>query len=423
MAYILMESPEKIQGEVTLQGSKNASLPMFGAALLHKGITILKHCPDIQDVRQMAGLLKIMGCDYQREGETCILDTKNMSMKQIPEEQVKKLRSSVVLLGAMLGRFHEAVLDYPGGCNIGDRKIDLHISVLQALGYEIQEEERKLYGKGRIHQDVKYRFPYPSVGATENAILASVLSDDYVVILENVAKEPEIVELCDMLIGMGADICGAGCDMLRIRGVKQFHDSEYQVCGDRIVSATYGAALLAVGGELTIHGLCPFPDASVLKVFRELGMEYHGGKEWIQMKVHQKKNWQYIEPYVISTAPYPGFPTDMQSQMMAVMCGHVKTGILVETIFENRMQVADELRRMGAEIYQVDNKAALIYGGRPLHGCTLYGKDLRGTAALLIAGLMAEGNTQIYGTEYIERGYEDITRDFALMGVKLKKEE
>lgn len=428
MAYISLEAPEQLSGELWLQGSKNAALPMIAAALISEGITILHNCPDIQDVDEMLDLLRVFGCRCEKVKQGVIIDGSNSAFvcdaaQKISAEKMKKTRASIVLLGALLGRFGEARMPYPGGCKIGERKIDMHLDCLRAFGYTITENDQmEILANGKIKTDIAVTLPFASVGATENAILASVLSNGYLVTLENVAREPEIVELCRLLNKMGAKISGAGSTQIQVNGVRKLHDCEYAIPSDRIVAGTYGAAVLATGGTVSMHGIRPMLDESVRRLFQGFGMEYTEGKDSIFMRFLKKKHWKQQGHFILSTAPYPGFPTDLQSQMMAVMACHVETGIIIENIFENRLQTAEMLNSMGADIQILNNRMALITGVNGLKGCTVEAGDLRGGAALVIAGLMAEGTTRIWGIEYIKRGYEDICRDFSQLGVNIETE-
>lgn len=425
MAYISVEAPMCLQGEVWLQGSKNAVLPILAATLLGNNITILHNCPDIQDVDEMLELLRLFACKCEKNGKDIIVDSRSVTLvsdekQQILAERMKKMRASIILLGAILGRFGEARVFYPGGCKIGERKIDIHLQCLKALGYHIDaHEETKIQAKGFLREDVKITLPFASVGATENAILASVRSAGHVVMLENVAREPEIIELCTMLNAMGADIRGAGNKNIIIRGVTVFRDCELAVSSDRIVAGTYAAALLATGGEITMRGIRPKLDDSVWNLYRVLGMECMMEAEVLRLRLTKPRHWFQKGHYLLATAPYPGFPTDLQSQMMAVFTCHMETAVIIENIFENRLQTAEMLNRMGADIQIVSERIAMITGVDALKGCRVEATDLRGGAALVLAGLMAEGVTEVYGIDYIKRGYEDICRDFSLLGVRI----
>lgn len=422
MSYFQLTRPDGLYGEIELQGSKNAALPMIAAAVLYKGVTILDNCPDISDVREMTGLLESVGCTCRREKKSLIIDASDAGYANIPASDVKKLRSSVILLGVLLGRTGIVELSHPGGCNIGNRKIDIHLEIFRELGYETEEHgDDRITASGKIHADSYTVLRYASVGATENGILASVLSDGYIVVLENVAREPEIVELCEMLNGMGADITGAGTARIVIKGVKELHSSRFTVGSDRIVAGTYAAAVVATGGKVTLNGYCPNIDSEVMLLCSRMGLQHSHRDDCIVLEARvMPESHRYAGDYIISTAPYPGFPTDMQSQLMAVMCKKVETGIIIENVFENRLHTADMLCKMGAKIQIISERVALINGVNRLTGCNVNALDLRGGAALIIAGLMAEGVTVVEDAEYIERGYEDLERDLRDVGVDIK---
>ena len=422
MSYFRLSKPDALYGDIELQGSKNAALPMIAAAILCKGVTILENCPDISDVTEMIGLLESVGCICRRDGKELIIDASEISYANIPASDVKKLRSSVVLLGVLLGRLGMVELSYPGGCNIGNRKIDIHMEIFRELGYETKEyDDERIIASGNVNDDAHMILRYASVGATENGILASVISDGYLVVFENVAREPEIVELCNMLNGMGADITGAGSNRIVIKGVKSLKSSRYTINSDRIVAGTYAAALVAVGGKVTLHGVNPEIDSEVMCLFSRLGLEYNQTKDKIELEARiLPQGYRYAGDYIISTAPYPGFPTDMQSQLMALMCKRVENGIIVENVFENRLQTADMLSSMGADIQILSERVAFVNGVKNLTGCSVKALDLRGGVALVIAGLMADGITVVEDAHYIERGYEDLERDFRNVGVNIK---
>ncbi len=422
MSYFQLTRPNGLYGEIELQGSKNAALPMIAAAVLCKGVTVLDNCPDISDVREMTGLLESIGCTCRREKKSLVIDASETDYADIPAADVKKLRSSVVMLGVLLGRMGSVQLSYPGGCKIGNRKIDIHLQIFRELGYETEEhDDERIMASGRVHGDCHMILRYASVGATENGILASVLSDGYIVILENVAREPEIVELCNMLNGMGADITGAGSSRIMIKGVKELHESRYTIGSDRIVAGTYAAAAVAAGGRIVLHGVRPHIDSEVMMLCSRMGLKYTCEEDNMVLEARVlPEHHMNAGDFIISTAPYPGFPTDMQSQFMAVMCKKAETGIIVENVFENRLNTADMLKKMGADIQVVSERVALINGVSRLTGCTVQAPDLRGGAALVIAGLVSDGETIVEDAEYIERGYENLERDFRELGVNIK---
>lgn len=412
MSTIQVEGLRSLKGEIEIQGSKNAVLPMMAAAILHKGTTVITNVPKIQDVACMMGILEYMGCTCTMEGHRLVIDASVLRAARIPEHYVKGMRSSIMVLGAVLGRMGEALTHYPGGCSIGKRPIDLHLYALRSLGAEITEEEELIRASAPRLTGTEIRFPYPSVGATENALLASVLADG-VTVIRGGAREPEIQELCHFLNNMGADITGIGTDCLTIRGQERLHDSVYRVLGDRIVAGTYLAAVCAAGGDVVLQGIDPGHMDVVLAQFARIGALVCCEKQQVRITALSRP-----DKMKIITGPYPAFPTDLQSPMLAAASLAAGESLIEETVFEGRYETAKELQKMGARI-EVLGSQAIIEGIYPLKGAAVEAKDLRGGAALVIAGLGAEGTTVIDHCFHIERGYEDICRDLSGLGAKI----
>mgnify|MGYP004649577523 FL=1 len=410
-----------LSGEITIQGSKNEALPVIAAAILNKGRTVMRNCPDISDVRIMLKILKHLGCNYKFENNILVLDSDKINVSDIPKEDVTKLRSSIVLAGALLSRNNWCKISYPGGCNIGLRKIDVHIDILRKMGYEIDENEEtsELICRGRVNGDKHIRLRIRSVGATENGILAAVLSDGYCLTFSNVSKEPEIINLCKALIKMGADITGAGTDEIVVRGVKSLRDTTIDISCDRIVCGTYLAAVTAVGGEVRLLNVNKNFDKSILNELEKFGMKYKISNDemWVSKTCKDYKSERDI---IISTSAYPGFPTDMQSQMMTLLSRRKGSGIIIENIFENRFGTARMLNKMGADIKIIGDRIALINGVDKLYGEKVEATDLRGGASLIIAGMIAENHTIIENAEFIKRGYESIERDLGKLGADIE---
>lgn len=410
-----------LSGEITIQGSKNEALPVIAAAILNKGRTVMRNCPDISDVRIMLKILKHLGCNYKFENNILVLDSDKINVSDIPKEDVTKLRSSIVLAGALLSRNNWCKISYPGGCNIGLRKIDVHIDILRKMGYEIDENEEtsELICRGRVNGDKHIRLRIRSVGATENGILAAVLSDGYCLTFSNVSKEPEIINLCKALIKMGADITGAGTDEIVVRGVKSLRDTTIDISCDRIVCGTYLAAVTAVGGEVRLLNVNKNFDKSILNELEKFGMKYKISNDemWVSKTCKDYKSERDI---IISTSAYPGFPTDMQSQMMTLLSRRKGSGIIIENIFENRFGTAKMLNKMGADIKIIGDRIALINGVDKLYGEKVEATDLRGGASLIIAGMIAENQTIIENAEFIKRGYESIERDLGKLGADIE---
>ncbi len=415
MSGIEIEGLRPLDGELKVQGSKNAALPMMAAAVLHRGTTVLKNVPRIRDVFCMIDILTAMGCECSLEGHRLAIDAKTVSRVAVPREYVSSMRSSIVLLGAFLGRAGEAVTCYPGGCSIGSRPIDLHLRGLERLGVRIRErEDGRIAASAARLTGARVHFPYPSVGATENVILAAVRACGTTVIA-GAAREPEIVSLCRMLNGMGARISGIGEDTIVVEGVGELHDSEYTAPGDRIVTGTYLSCVMAAGGRAYLRGTEPEPLRGVLRVLRRMGAGIETAPAGIRIRMKGRPR-----PVRIRTAPYPGFPTDLQSPMLSLLAVSDGCGQVCETVFEGRFATADQLRRLGARI-DIDGNRAKVEGVYPLRGARVEAPDLRGGAALAVAGLAAEGRTEIGGCGHILRGYEDICGDLKALGARIRQ--
>ena len=407
-----------LKGEISIQGSKNAVLPMMAAALLHRGVTVLTNVPVIRDVACMLDILESLGCRCCHKGDCLVMDARSVTGTSIPEEYVTAMRSSIVVLSALLGRMGEGSCCYPGGCLIGARPIDLHLMALRALGADIRERDGTIEASCRRKGGLKgaeIHLSYPSVGATEQAILASVLAEG-VTIIHQAAREPEISQLCRFLNNMGAVICGMGTDHLMVQGVAGLHDSSFRVEGDRIVAGTYGAAVVAAGGEALLRGICPSDLKVPLEEFQKAGAAVDADEKNRQIRICMGKR---PLPLLIKTEPYPGFPTDLQSPFMAFLATAQGTSYIEEQVFEGRFATAKILEQMGAVI-RTEDQRAVIEGHYPLKGAAVNACDLRGGAALMVAALAAEGDTFIGECHHIERGYEDICRDMAALGAHIR---
>lgn len=432
MSAIQVQGLRPLKGEVGIQGSKNAVLPMMAASILHKGTTVLTHVPRIQDVFCMMGILESMGCSCFLDGHRLTICTRSLTDIHIPKQYLTAMRSSIMMLGALLGRCGEAATCYPGGCSIGKRPIDLHLYALEKLGAEIKEEDGKIEARASRLKGADIILSFPSVGATENALLAAVLAEGTTVI-HGAAREPEIEELCRMLNSMGAEISGGGSDTVTVEGVKTLHDTVYEVPGDRIVAGTYLSCVMAAGGQASFTGVCPRQMERVLEVLGQMGAEICAGES--RIGITMKARPRSID---LQTEPYPGFPTDLQSPMLSLFSIGTGIGTICETIFEGRFATAAQLRKMGAciEIRRQpgedrsgegkqsggEEKLAVVRGTYPLRGCTVEATDLRGGAALVVAGLAAEGTTTITDCRHILRGYEDICGDLRSLGAEIRRE-
>ena len=406
-----------MQGEVLLQGSKNTVLPMLAASILNQGSIKLHHCPKIADVENMLALLEQLGCLIKRNGDSIEINAATIASDQVAAEYGKRMRSSVFLLGSMLGRMGHTRTAYPGGCVIGARPIDIHLDALKKMQVEITEEEDTLClsTKGLKGNHISLKFP--SVGATENIIMAAVLAEG-TTFIKNAALEPEVTELCFLLTKMGARIAGIGTGTLVIQGVKRLHDAEYTVKGDRIAGGTYLAAALATHGSVTLHTDCISYMEKTLHILKIAGGTISKGRDYVTLSAPTRIKG--IKRLVTQT--YPGFPTDMQSQLMAVLTCAEGSSVIEERIFESRFRICSELEKMGALI-KVQGNQARILGVSKLHGAEVEAMELRGGAALMIAALAAEGESCIHGVHFIERGYEDICEVLSELGAQIKKEE
>lgn len=415
MDWIEVVGGKHLHGEVEIQGSKNAVLPILAACILNKGVSIINHCPRIKDVFHMLKILEGIGCTVSFDKNTIIVDSSNLKTSVLAANYVGSMRSSIILLGSMISRMKQVTISYPGGCSIGARPIDMHFKALRDMNINIDEDEEYIYCNTNQIKGNQITLRFPSVGATENIILAAVLANGTTVIY-NAAKEPEIVELCQFLRCMGAIIEGDGTDKISIQGVLELHDVEYTVSADRIVTGTYMAAVAAAGGNVTIKSDCMLQLDSTISSIREIGCKVECFKDYLNIVSNSNK-----KPIsMLKTSPYPGFPTDMQSQIMAVLIQAKGISTLEENIFESRYHNVNELKKMGADI-ELDGSKAIIKGKEHIYAAEVSAHDLRGGAGLVIAGLLAIGKTKITGIEYIERGYEDICKDLYCIGADIRK--
>lgn len=419
MSSIEVIGKEQLKGELKIQGSKNAALPLIAATILNKGISILKNCPKILDVIHMVKILEELGCKTSWDKNTLTVDSSGADISHVSESSVNKMRSSILFLGAILGRFHEVTIAYPGGCSIGKRPINYHLNAIKKMNVtqEFIGEDKSIihcYTDKIIGNDIFLE--KPSVGATQNVLLTAVLSEGVTRIF-NAAREPEVIEVCNFLIEAGARICGKGTSFLIVEGVKRLYDVEFTLSPDRIVAGTYMAAIAAAGGDVILTNTPTSHLTSTIKALRRTGCEIAVKDDTIRVKRMDK-----LQPIdVLMTQPYPGFPTDMQSQLMSIMCIADGQSTIIEDIFESRFQNVPELEKMGARIsIEEEGRKAVVTGVNSLHGAEVFAKDLRGGAALVIAALAAEGRTMIQDATYIERGYEDICRDLRGIGAKIR---
>lgn len=414
MDAIRIRGGKALFGETKIQGSKNAVLPVLAATLLIEDVCTIENCPEISDVYHMQRLLESIGCKVKRNRKTLTVDARNISEDTMSGESVTGMRSSIMLMGAMLGRVGEVTMAYPGGCVIGSRPIDIHLEALRKMGVFVYEEECSFTAKVKRLEGCVVSLPLPSVGATENVILAAVKAKG-VTVIQNAAKEPEIVTLCEFLRAAGAVIEGIGGSVLLIQGGHKLHGVRFLIPADRIVAGTYVMSVLGAGGHVFLEDAPVSQMRSVLKVAAEIGADIVISQDGLTVIAEE---YRRCIPY-LRTEVFPGFPTDMQSPLMAVLTTVHGVSILEETIFEDRFHVVEELKKMGADIYTEDARRAVISGVKGLLGCEVTARELRGGAALVIAGCMAEGETIVKGAHFIERGYEDICRDYRNFGVMI----
>ena len=416
MANYIIEGGKRLEGEVKISGSKNASLPIICASILNGKKTKLYNVPDIHDTQVTLKILRYIGCKVKKDNDKIEIDSRYITKKEIPEDLMHQMRSTVILAGAILGRFKEVTFSYPGGCDIGARPIDLHLKSFKKLGINIAEN----YGFIRCSCDkivgTNIDLDFPSVGATENIILASVLAEGKTVIT-NAAREPEIVDLVNMLKKMGAIISGEGTNIIQIEGVKELKEVKYRIMPDRIETGTFLCAGAITGGKIKVTNCIPEHIVPITSKLEEAGCNILIEKNSIELKAPTR-----LKAVDIKTMPYPGFPTDMQSIFGTVLSVSKGTSVITENIFENRFKYLAELKRMGAKNKQEGN-VAIITGVRRLSGTNVKSTDLRGGAAMILAGLNAKGTTTVTNIEYILRGYENIDKKLNKIGANIRIEE
>ena len=411
----LIQGGTPLSGAVAVQGAKNSVLPILAATILTGAVSVLHNCPQLTDVDASVAILRHLGCVVEQDGETITVDSSTMHRWDIPDQLMREMRSSVVFLGAILGRMGQAELSMPGGCELGPRPIDLHLAALTAMGGQVECQGGNLHCRCHHLQGREIVLSIPSVGATENAMLAACCADG-VTVISNAAREPEIVDLAAFLCSAGADVSGAGSSTVVIRGKRPLHDTEHTIIADRIVAATYLSAVAAAGGEVTLTGVDRRALLPVLEVYRMAGCEVHTRLDSITMTCPRRL--KAVRP--VRTAPYPGFPTDAQPPVLAALCRAQGTSVFVETIFENRFRHCGELLRMGADV-RVEGRVAVVTGVSQLKGAPVHAPDLRGGAALVVAALGAEGESVVTGLRHMDRGYADLAGDLTCLGAHLQR--
>ena len=413
MAKYIIKGSNKLEGKVKISGSKNAALPIIAASILNAGKTTLYNVPNIHDTQMMFEILKNLGGKVEKKNNKIIIDTSKIKKYEIPEDLMRQMRSSVILAGSLIGKYQKAIFSYPGGCDIGTRPIDLHLKGFEKLGINIT----KNYGNISCICDKivgeKIDLDFPSVGATENIMLASCLGEGTTQI-NNAAREPEIIDLQNFLNKMGAKIQGAGSNKIQIEGVKKLNDVSYNIMPDRIETGTFLCAAAMSQGNIIIENTNINHITPIISKLEEANCKLKLEKDKIELKAPKK-----LKALEIRTMPYPGFPTDMQSIFVSMLTIAKGTSIIVENIFESRYKFTQELIRMGAKI-TIEGKSAIVNGTRKLYGANVNATDLRGGAALVLAGIVEKGETTIENIEYILRGYENLNKKLENLGVNIK---
>ena len=405
-----------LRGEVRVSGAKNSALKLMAASLLTPEECVLENVPAITDVEIMCQVLRHMGAVVERDGETLRIRAGELSSREAPYHLVRLMRASIVVLGPLVARYGEARVAIPGGCNIGSRKIDMHLRGLAEMGAEITTEHGYVIARAPSLRGTRIALDFPSVGATENLMMAAVGAKG-TTLIENAAREPEIVDLASFLVSMGAEIEGAGTPVLEVRGKGDLHGARHATIGDRIEAGTFAVAAAVTGGEVRIQGVVPAHLGLPLEKLREIGVGIE--EEENAIKIRGGGEYRAVD---VATLPFPGFPTDMQPQVMVLLSLAQGIGVVTENVFESRFMFVDELNRMGCDI-TIEGHHAIVRGGRRLSGAEVCATDLRAGAALVLAGLAAEGETRLLEVHHIDRGYERLEEKLAQLGADLVRVE
>lgn len=413
MLNYIINGKQKLEGEVLISGSKNSALPIIAASILNGKIVKLYNVPQIEDTKMMIEILTSIGCKVKAQNSKIVIDSSSIKKCEIPDELMRKIRSSVILVGALLARFKKATFSYPGGCDIGTRPIDLHLKGFEKMQIQIHQENGKVNCKTEEIVGDKINLDFPSVGATENLILASIFAKGTTTI-ENAAREPEIIDLQEFLNKMGAKVKGAGTSKIEIDGVKELKEVSYNIMPDRIEAGTFLCIGAATRGNIVLKGVEPLHLTPVIEKLEEANCKINIDKNEIEIIGPRR-----LKAVDIKTMPYPGFPTDMQSIFATTMLLAKGTSVIIENIFENRFRYTQELIRMGAKI-TVEGRTAIIKGTRKITATKVKVPDLRGGAAMILAGLIANGETEIEDIRYILRGYENIDEKLRKLGAQIE---
>lgn len=413
---IVINGKRRLSGEISVQGAKNSVLPILVATLLVNGVSVIHNCPCLSDVDATVKILEYLGCTLKREGHTVIIDSRDVYRFDVPDHLMREMRSSIVFLGGILGRMGKAELSAPGGCEIGLRPIDLHLTAMEQFGATIDSSGGTVFCSvpEKMH-GANINLSFPSVGATENIILAAVFAEGTTTIT-NAAREPEICDLADFLNRCGAKIHGAGDGTVTVEGVKKLHGTEHTVIPDRIVASTYMIAAAMTGGRLCLKDVIPSHIGPVFGPLREAGCEITVSGRWVCLEAPNRPR----RIKMIRTMPYPGFPTDVQAQIMALTTVAEGTSVIIENIFESRFKHIGEFLRFGAKI-SAEGRMAVVEGVKELHPAFVKATDLRGGIAMVLEGLCAEGETTVSDIYHIDRGYEDPENVLSFLGADVKR--
>lgn len=412
---LVVQGGKRLSGHMTVSGAKNSALKLMAASLLAGGTSVLHNVPNIQDVATMQEVIEHLGANVEFADGSMSIDTTQVQSHVAPYELVQRMRASIQIMGPLVARFKHARVAMPGGCNLGPRKIDIHLRGLAAMGAEIRSDHGFVEVTADKLRATNIFLDYPSVGATKNLLMAAVLADGTTV-LENAAREPEVVDLCKFLVSMGADIEGAGSSTIRVNGVTEMHPATHSVLGDRIEAGTFLIAAAASGGDVTVNGLSPHFLELFLSKLRSIGVQ-------VQENSRSIRAWGEPATYIgvdVATLPYPGFATDLQAQMMVLLSVAQGVSVVTENVFEKRFGFVDELIRLGAEI-RVDGNHAVVTGCRSLTGAIVRCPDLRAGAALVTAGLVAEGCTEVRDVFHVDRGYERLEEKLRGLGADIER--
>jgi len=416
MNKLLINGGVKLQGEIRISGAKNAVLPILAATLLADGPATIENVPHLHDVTTTVELLGCMGVMVSIDEKLSVeVDSSTIENYTAPYHMVKTMRSSILVLGPLIARFGEAEVSLPGGCAIGSRPVDLHIKGLQDMGAEIEVSNGYIHAKAKRLKGARLVMDIVTVTGTENLMMAAALADG-TTIIENAAREPEVIDLANFINAMGGKVSGAGTDTIEIEGVEKLHGTRYRVLPDRIETGTYLVAAAITGGSIKVKDTAPHLLDAVIEKLREAGAKIDVGDDWISLDMEGRRP----KAVNIRTAPYPAFPTDMQAQFAALNTIAEGTSTVVETVFENRFMHVQELKRMGADI-EIEGNTAIIRGTDKLTSAPVMATDLRASASLIIAGLVASGETEVQRIYHIDRGYENIEEKLALLGAKIRR--